>query len=63
MTSFQEGFIRGLLDARPDETLDQARERFQRETEAMNFDTATLAKLTDDHCTIRRTLPRQHPHN
>lgn len=36
---FIEGFQRGLLDARPDETLDQARERFQRETDAMNFDT------------------------
>jgi hypothetical protein len=35
MTSFQEGFIRGLLDARPDETIDQARERFIRESEAL----------------------------
>ena len=38
-SAYLEGFRQGLLDARPDETLDQARERFQRETEAMNFDT------------------------
>jgi hypothetical protein len=41
-TIFIDAFKRGLLDARPDETLDQARERFRRETEAMEFDTATL---------------------
>jgi hypothetical protein len=36
---FIESFKRGLLGARPDETLDQARERFVRESEAASFDT------------------------
>jgi hypothetical protein len=34
---FIESFKRGLLGARPDETLDQARERFIRESEDMEL--------------------------
>ena len=36
---FIESFKRGILDAHPDETLDEARERFIRESEALDFDT------------------------
>jgi hypothetical protein len=38
-TIFIDAFKRGLLDAHPDETLDEARERFIRESEALDFDT------------------------
>jgi hypothetical protein len=41
---FIESFKRGLLGARPDETLDQARERFVRESEALEFDSASLTE-------------------
>jgi hypothetical protein len=42
---FIESFKRGLLDARPEETLDEARERFIRESEALEFDTASFPEL------------------
>jgi hypothetical protein len=44
---FIESFKRGLLDARPDETLDQARERFVRESEELEFDTSHEVSVND----------------
>jgi hypothetical protein len=36
-SAFAEGLARGLVGARPDETIDQARERFIRESEDMEL--------------------------